>query len=156
MKRAKPLILITLLTISLNALGADSYQAPIGDKSDLGFIAGTQAVSTTSKAEPVYVIAVDGQIVENGETNWSKELALSPGKHWIAIALKGVYQEFPVDVCAGCTFRANAEFSEVKKTFVKLMNSELWITQEPTGSLVSEKQPGKPIPVKATIIFTRY
>ena len=104
----------------------------------------------------MYVLAVDGQLVKHGSENWNQELAISPGKHSIAIALKGVYQEFPIDVCAGCTYQANADFSEIKKTFVTLMESEFWITQEPEGSLVTDKQIGKPIPVKTSIIFVRY
>jgi hypothetical protein len=130
------------------------YVVPTGDAGQLAYIVGSPSITSAKKKASVYVWGIDRHEVQKAERNWSKPVAVTPGLHKITVALKGVYQEFDIDLCAGCTFQAQASYSEQSGMMIKTLTSDFWIVRQSDGETITEHKPGKAIPVKLS--FTSF
>lgn len=133
------------------------YGEPTGAPEQLAYITGSPAL-TSVKGEPkVYVWGVDRQEVPDAAKHWAKEVAVTPGRHLITVAIKGLfYQEFEMDLCAGCRYRAHVAYGETSGLMIKKHTSDFWITRLPGEEEVSTHKQDLPIPVEAKIYFQRY
>ena len=144
-------LLLALAGLSAQAIAQDAYKAPVGE--EVATIIGSRPISSTKKAPLVFVLGVDGKKVSKEVGDWDKPLAITPGKHLIAIGIRDLYEEFEIDACAGCTYQALGSYEEQVKTFMKLMNIELWIAQEPNTLTITEHKKPKPRPLDIRFNF---
>jgi hypothetical protein len=139
----KSVTLIFLLLAFSPAFAQDIYKVPSGDQQDLATITGSRPVSKAKKAPVVFVLAVDGQTIAGEERDWDKPLALSAGKHVVALGIRDMYEEFELDACAGCSYQARGTYEEKSSGFIKSMDIELWLTKEPEGQPSTEHKKPK-------------
>lgn len=142
-------------TIALLASGAayaanPPYVQPVGETGQLAHITGSLGETASKKPSAVYVWGIGRKEVDRAEKNWQRPVAVTPGIHKVTVALKGVYQEFDVEFCAGCTFQVHASYSEESSMMLKKLTSELWITRVSDGQEITDRRAGKPIPVKVS------
>ncbi|RYG97615.1 MAG: hypothetical protein EON58_09335 [Alphaproteobacteria bacterium] len=151
MKTGKALALtISLLGSGVAYAANPPYSQPAGDAGQLSHITGSLGETASKKPSAVYVWGIDRKEVDRAEKNWQKPVAVTPGIHKVTVALKGVYQEFDVDFCAGCTFKVHASYSEESSMMFKYLTSELWITRVSDGQEITDRRAGKPTPVKVS------
>lgn len=133
------------------------YAEPTGAADQLAYLSGSPAVTTVKGQPKVYVWGVDRQEVQDAEAQWSRPVAVTPGRRVITVAIKGlIYQEFELDLCAGCRYQAHVTYAETAGLMVRKHTSDFWLTRLPDGEVVTEHKQGLAIPVKATIYFQRY
>ena len=159
MKFVAALLGTTLVLLSMSPCDAANpvYAEPVGAPESLAYVTGSPAL-TSVKGEPkAYVWGVDRQEVPDAARHWSREVAVTPGRHLITVAIKGLfYQEFEVDLCAGCRYQAHVTYGETSGLMVRKHTSDFWLTRLPDGEEVTVHKQGLPIPVEATIYFQRY
>ena len=159
MKLVAALLVATLaLSSTLRGHAANPvYTEPTGAPEQLAYITGSPAQTSVKGPPKVYVWGVDRQEVPDAEEHWSKQVAVTPGRHLITVAIKGLfYQEFEVDLCAGCRYQAHVSYVETSGLMIRKHTSDFWLTRLPEGEEVTAHKAGLAIPVKATIYFQRY
>jgi hypothetical protein len=156
MKVIKAISLLAILLLPLPLSAADEYVMPQGPSPSLATLSGSQAESAAKKPVNVFILGVDGRKVKGEARGWNSPVYVAPGKHMIALGIGDLlYEEFEVDLCAGCSFMARATHSEESKGMVKLTKTQLWISKEPDSLAVTEKKPGKPRPRNVKFMVAR-
>jgi hypothetical protein len=144
-----------LLMLASAAHANPPYKVPEGEPGQLAYITGDMVATAKGKPVKVYVWGIDRKEVKSAARHWNKPVPVTPGMHRVTVAIKGVYEEFDIDFCAGCSFQAHATYSETSSgMMIKISTSEFWITRQPDGEAITPRKTGKPIPVR--VRFTTF